>query len=74
MIVVLLLASATLGLQFHPRYMSHSWSNYRTILYSSVAAYGIIPALHWVKLEGGLEAEIVKVSSSFSVSWLGKWG
>ena len=61
MFVVFSLALVTLCIQLHPRYLSSSWSTYRMILYSCLAAYGVIPSIHWVYLSGGLQAEVVQV-------------
>lgn len=61
MVIVFALAMVTLALQVHPRYLSPSWSTYRMMLYSSLAAYGIIPSIHWVYLSGGLQADVVQV-------------
>ena len=61
MLIVFFLAVTSFGVQFHPRFLSSSWDTYRMILYSSVAGYGVVPALHWTVLNGGIQSEIVQV-------------
>lgn len=62
MFIVFCLGLVTLFVQFHPRYLSHAWNTYRMLLYSSLAAYGVIPSIHWVYLSGGLSAAVVQVN------------
>ncbi|XP_076875307.1 progestin and adipoQ receptor family member 3b isoform X4 [Brachyhypopomus gauderio] len=45
----------------HPLYHTQEWKMMRSSIFCSVAAYGIIPACHWVWLHGGFHAEIVQV-------------
>ena len=46
--------------QMSPRFLSWRW--YRRVgFYCAVCGYGIIPAVHWVHLSGGLSADIVQV-------------
>ncbi|XP_076875305.1 progestin and adipoQ receptor family member 3b isoform X2 [Brachyhypopomus gauderio] len=48
-------------LKIHPLYHTQEWKMMRSSIFCSVAAYGIIPACHWVWLHGGFHAEIVQV-------------
>lgn len=62
MLIVFCLGAVLLGAQFHPRFLSSSWDNLRMMLYSAVAGYGVVPAIHWVYLSGGFHTEVVQVS------------
>jgi len=59
---VCLLTLLTLILQAHPHFLSSSWSFKRLLLFCTLVAYGLIPASHWVFLNGGFVREIVRVS------------
>lgn len=57
-----MLFGAVLFYQTRPRYYTHKWFRARVLLYTSLTAYGLIPILHWVYLNGGLESPLVQVS------------
>ncbi|XP_024154761.1 progestin and adipoQ receptor family member 3 isoform X2 [Oryzias melastigma] len=45
----------------HPSYLSNDWKVIRMTIFSCVAGIGVIPALHWVWLNGGLTSDIVQL-------------
>ncbi|XP_067930224.1 progestin and adipoQ receptor family member 3-like [Watersipora subatra] len=59
--VVFLLGVISFGLQLHPRFLSNAWGHYRMLLYSCIAGYGVIPAVHWIYLSGGFHTDIVQI-------------
>lgn len=63
LVVISFLFLTVLYYQTKPRYMSLSWFRYRLLLYISLAAYGVIPAVHWVYINGW-ESEIVQLFAS----------
>ena len=65
LVTVLALILAVFSAQIHPLYHTQEWKTLRSAIFCSVAGYGIIPACHWVGLNGGFHAEIVQVSLAF---------
>lgn len=61
LITVLALILTVFSAQIHPLYHTEEWKTLRSAIFCSVAAYGIIPACHWVWLNGGFHSEIVQV-------------
>ena len=61
MLVISMLFAAVFYYQTQPRYYSERWFRKRVLLYCGLTAYGIIPTLHWIYLNGGLGSDIVKV-------------
>ncbi|TRY69670.1 hypothetical protein DNTS_028429 [Danionella cerebrum] len=61
LLTVLALILAVFAVQIHPLYLTAQWKKLRSAIFCSVAGYGIIPACHWVWLNGGFHSEIVKV-------------
>lgn len=61
MIIIVLLFSAILMWQTRPRHYSPRWFRTRMLLYVGVTAYGVVPAVHWISLNGGLQAQVVQV-------------
>ena len=61
MIIIAVLSACTLGFQIHPRFFTHSWFYTRMAVYVGLAAYGIIPTIHWIYLNGGVDSMVVKV-------------
>ena len=61
MIIIALLFSAILMWQTRPRHYSPRWFRTRMLLYVGVTAYGVVPAVHWISLNGGLQAQVVQV-------------
>lgn len=60
MVIGILFASVLLY-QTQARYYSNLWFRRRVLLYCGLAAYGIVPAGHWIYLSGGMTATIVQV-------------
>jgi len=60
--IIALLFMAILFWQTRPQYYSARWFRTRMLLYVGLTAYGVVPALHWISLNGGLESEVVQVS------------
>ncbi|XP_046566500.1 progestin and adipoQ receptor family member 3-like isoform X1 [Haliotis rubra] len=61
LIIITLLAVGTICVQLHPRYFSHAWFYPRMAIYFFLAAYGVIPTIHWVYLSGGLGTKVVQL-------------
>ncbi|ELU02271.1 hypothetical protein CAPTEDRAFT_138960 [Capitella teleta] len=47
--------------QTQPKYYSDNWFRRRLVLYCFLTGYGVIPAVHWVYLNGGLSAPVVQM-------------
>ncbi|KAL7847905.1 hypothetical protein AOLI_G00226230 [Acnodon oligacanthus] len=60
LVTVLALILAVFSAQIHPLYHTQEWKTLRSAIFCCVAGYGIIPACHWVWLNGGFHAEIVQ--------------
>ncbi|KAL8586817.1 hypothetical protein ACOMHN_052693 [Nucella lapillus] len=52
MIVICLLTVSTLWFQLHPQFFTSRWYCTRMAVYVGLAAYGIMPSLHWIYLNG----------------------
>lgn len=50
---VILLTLVSLAFQFHPSFLTSHWASRRLLLFCSLVAYGVVPAIHWVLLLGG---------------------
>ncbi|XP_055743802.1 progestin and adipoQ receptor family member 3-like isoform X3 [Salvelinus fontinalis] len=60
LVTVLAMILAVFFAQIHPHYLSKQWQRLRSILFCSVAGYGLIPTVHWVWLNGGFSSELVQ--------------
>ncbi|XP_052314370.1 progestin and adipoQ receptor family member 3-like isoform X2 [Oncorhynchus keta] len=60
-VIVLALILAIFSAQIHPHYLSKEWQHLRTVIFCSVAGYGVIPAVHWVWLNGGFSSAVVQL-------------
>ncbi|KAG7271802.1 hypothetical protein CRUP_018298 [Coryphaenoides rupestris] len=49
----------------HPRYLSNDWRQLRTAIFCGVAGCSIVPAFHWVWLNGGLRTDAVEVPERY---------
>ena len=58
---VLVLILAVFSAQVHPLYLSQEWKLVRSALFCFVAAFGVLPACHWVWINGGFGTDIVQV-------------
>ncbi|XP_031682111.1 progestin and adipoQ receptor family member 3 isoform X1 [Oncorhynchus kisutch] len=61
LVIVLALILAIFLAQIHPHYHSKEWQHLRTVIFCSVAGYGVIPAVHWVWLNGGFSSAVVQL-------------
>ncbi|CAB1352110.1 unnamed protein product [Coregonus sp. 'balchen'] len=61
LVTVLALILAIFSAQIHPHYLSKEWHHLRTAIFCSVAGYGVIPAVHWVWLNGGFSSAVVQL-------------
>ncbi|XP_061116494.1 progestin and adipoQ receptor family member 3a [Conger conger] len=60
LITVLAMILAVFFAQIHPNYLTKQWRRLRSAIFCSVAAYGVIPTIHWVWLSGGFGAELIQ--------------
>ncbi|XP_028661436.1 progestin and adipoQ receptor family member 3a [Erpetoichthys calabaricus] len=60
LITVLAMILAVFFAQIHPHYLTQQWHRLRSVIFCSVAGYGVIPTIHWVWLNGGFGALIVQ--------------
>lgn len=68
LMTVLSLILAVFCAQVHPRYLSNDWRWIRTAIFCCVAGISVIPACHWVWLNGGFTADVVQVRRRFCSS------
>ncbi|XP_014669214.1 PREDICTED: progestin and adipoQ receptor family member 3-like isoform X2 [Priapulus caudatus] len=52
---------AVMSMQLHSQFLSEKWRVRRLVMYALLAAYGVIPCLHWIYLNGGWQSSIVQV-------------
>lgn len=64
LLTVLSLILAVFSAQVHPNYLSNDWKLIRVSIFCCVAGVGVIPACHWIWLNGGFASDIVKVSKN----------
>jgi len=62
-VIIALLFTAILFWQTRPQYYSSRWFRTRVLLYVGLTAYGVVPALHWISLNGGLQSPVVQVET-----------
>lgn len=60
LVMVLAMTLAEFFAQIHPLYLTKKWQKLRSVIFSSVVAYGLIPTIHWIWLSGGFSSEIVQ--------------
>ena len=60
MIVITVLTVSTLWFQLHPHFFTSRWYYTRMTVYVGLAAYGVMPTLHWIYLNGGVSSPIVQ--------------
>ncbi|KAI8794124.1 progestin and adipoQ receptor family member 3-like [Biomphalaria glabrata] len=61
MISITVLSACILIFNLHPHFFSHKWFYTRMALYVGLTAYGIIPTVHWIYLNGGISSHIVQM-------------
>lgn len=59
--VFALMVVAVLCMQLHPQFLSSRWMTKRLAMYIFLGGYGVIPALHWIYLNGGWHTHTVQV-------------
>jgi hypothetical protein len=64
LMIIVILFGAVLFYQTRPRYYSRRWYRARVALYVSLTAYGLVPVIHWVYLNGGVDAPLVQVTAA----------
>ncbi|KAK0135479.1 Progestin and adipoQ receptor family member 3 [Merluccius polli] len=57
LLAVLALMLAVFFAQIHPLYLSQPWRKLRSFIVCSLAAYGLLPTMHWVWISGGFSSE-----------------
>ncbi|XP_030215199.1 progestin and adipoQ receptor family member 3a isoform X4 [Gadus morhua] len=57
LLAVLALMLAVFFAQIHPLYLSQPWRKLRSLIVCSLAAYGLLPTMHWVWISGGFSSE-----------------
>lgn len=55
-----IMSLGVLSCQLHKDFLSPRWTSYRVTMYLTLAAYGVIPSLHWIYLSGGFYSSIVQ--------------
>uniref|UniRef100_A0A3Q2PEC9 Progestin and adipoQ receptor family member IIIa n=1 Tax=Fundulus heteroclitus TaxID=8078 RepID=A0A3Q2PEC9_FUNHE len=60
LVTVLAMILAVFFAQIHPLYLSKQWKQLRSLIFCSVAGYGLIPTIHWIWITGGFSAELVQ--------------
>ena len=63
LVIVSCLFGAVFYLQTNVNFLTEKMFQRRVMLYIALVAYGVIPSVHWVYLNGGLGSEIVNVST-----------
>ncbi|XP_069123270.1 progestin and adipoQ receptor family member 3-like [Argopecten irradians] len=59
--IITCLSISTFVIMQNPRYFSNEWSNKRIMVYVGLGAYGVIPTIHWIYLNGGVSAAVVQL-------------
>ncbi|XP_076614896.1 progestin and adipoQ receptor family member 3-like isoform X3 [Chaetodon auriga] len=61
LLTVLSLILAVFCAQVHPRYLSNDWRRIRMTIFCCVAGISVVPACHWVWLNGGFTSDAVQL-------------
>uniref|UniRef100_A0A3B5QMS4 Progestin and adipoQ receptor family member IIIa n=1 Tax=Xiphophorus maculatus TaxID=8083 RepID=A0A3B5QMS4_XIPMA len=67
LVTVLAMILAVFFAQIHPLYLSKQWKQLRSLIFCSVAGYGLIPTLHWIWITGGFSSQLVQVQQTLLV-------
>ncbi|KAK7506545.1 hypothetical protein BaRGS_00002020 [Batillaria attramentaria] len=59
--VITVLTVCTLWFQLHPQFFTSRWYYTRMAVYVGLVAYGIMPTIHWVYLNGGFSSKLVQI-------------
>lgn len=73
LLMVLSLILAVFCAQVHPRYLSNDWRRIRVTIFCCVAGISVIPACHWVWLNGGFGTDVVQVRKYSDGRKQAKW-
>lgn len=73
LLTVLSLILAVFCAQVHPRYLSNDWRRIRMTIFCCVAGISVIPACHWVWLNGGFTSDVVQVRKYNNTTKQVKW-
>uniref|UniRef100_A0A1A8RBK3 Progestin and adipoQ receptor family member IIIa n=2 Tax=Nothobranchius pienaari TaxID=704102 RepID=A0A1A8RBK3_9TELE len=60
LVTVLAMILAVFFAQIHPLYLSKQWKQLRSLIFCSVAGYGLVPTVHWICITGGFSSELVQ--------------
>ncbi|KAL7839580.1 hypothetical protein SRHO_G00262380 [Serrasalmus rhombeus] len=60
LVTVLAMTLGVFFAQIHPHYLTKNWQKLRSVIFCSVAGYGLIPTFHWIWLSGGFSSAIVQ--------------
>jgi predicted membrane channel-forming protein YqfA (hemolysin III family) len=61
MVIIGMLFAAVLFYQTRTRYYTPAFHCTRVFIYTSLTAYGLLPVLHWVYLNGGFNTPLVQI-------------
>ncbi|XP_056287960.1 progestin and adipoQ receptor family member 3-like isoform X1 [Pseudoliparis swirei] len=61
LLTVLSLILAVFCAQVHPHYLSNEWRGIRATIFCCVTGISVIPACHWVWLNGGFHTDVVQL-------------
>ncbi|KPP57960.1 progestin and adipoQ receptor family member 3-like, partial [Scleropages formosus] len=60
LVTVLAMILAVFFAQIHPQFLTQQWHRLRSAIFCSLAAYGLVPTIHWVWLNGGFSTAMVQ--------------
>ena len=66
MVVMMVLAFASLFAQAHSQFLSDHWYMRRLVLYSAFVFAGVVPVMHWVIHNGGFSDPLVQVGNNIN--------
>ena len=64
-VVIGALFAVVLYWQTQPRFAADHFQRSRMMMFCGLTAYGVIPVLHWIYLNGGFSSEIVQVGVEY---------
>ncbi|XP_069025435.1 progestin and adipoQ receptor family member 3a isoform X1 [Embiotoca jacksoni] len=60
LVTVLAMILAIFFTQIHPHYLSKQRKQLRSLIFCSVAGYGLVPTVHWICITGGFSSQLVQ--------------
>ncbi|XP_069580850.1 progestin and adipoQ receptor family member 3-like isoform X3 [Brachyistius frenatus] len=60
LVTVLAMILAIFFTQIHPHYFSKQRKQLRSLIFCSVAGYGLVPTVHWICITGGFSSQLVQ--------------